>query len=227
MWEYALVDTDNKTIVTLYETHPGWLNDNGEPLSDEELKSHNVFKIDYDTKKPEYDEFTQQLSINKEVDWIIDFDKGIIYVTYKVVDILLDTKKQEIAGLIRESFINEFKIGKFKSSLGFVTDCRRYDIYNDPQNLNGLIELAQQTQLQTIEWKDANGQVHQLTLDQAKTLLKEMGLKILWNYQHKWDKLSQLESIKTYDELKKFKVWEPDSFYDYLAKQTTTDTSKS
>lgn len=94
---------------------------------------------------------------------------------------LNDLKSQKL-DYIRQKFEETFKTGKFTSSLGFETDCRRYGQYLDKDNLESLIKIGSYP----IYWMDANGQFHALTSTDAQTLLTEMIQFGLSQYQKKW-----------------------------------------
>jgi hypothetical protein len=101
-------------------------------------------------------------------------------------------RRSEISSL----FESAFSQGSFKSSLGFVADCRRNGMKNDRENLEGLLKLGKFP----VRWKDAEGTEHALDEAACGVLLKEMISFALRLYQRKWAAEKALELAETYAE---------------------------
>lgn len=118
-----------------------------------------------------------------------------------MIKIDIEKAKKQVFDKIKEAFERELAEGTIDSSLGFKADCRRSGTKNDKDNLESLIKLRQFP----IYWKDADGNVHALSEEQANILLQEMINKGLWCYQHKWEKEQQIENATTLEELEAIK----------------------
>ena len=84
---------------------------------------------------------------------------------------------------------------KISSSLGFIANA---DIRSQ-NNLRALIDITSDDE--TVTYMDYDAIPHELTLDDLKTLLKEIILNGNYLYQQKWSKYNSIDSANTYDEL--------------------------
>lgn len=112
----------------------------------------------------------------------------------------LNIAKEYYKQKVKVWFEDQLANGKIQSSLGFTSDCRRNGSKFDKDNLESLMVLNQYP----IFWKDADGEVHQLTEQQAQTLRQEMiqfGLNL---YQTKWNLETQIDSFEDIDDLHNF-----------------------
>jgi hypothetical protein len=114
-----------------------------------------------------------------------------IVVSESELIVLKAAKKDELLNLFEE----QFKNGKFMSSLGFEVDNRRYGSKNDKDNLLSLIDLG------IYFFKDANNATHTLTLQQMLTLKAEMSADGLQKYNKKWNFESLIASCVDKTEL--------------------------
>ena len=92
----------------------------------------------------------------------------------------LEDNKAEAAQYVLQWFEEQFKTGTFTSSLGFRVDNRRYGDKNDRDNVSGLLKLGITT------FRDADGNFHNLSIEQLTTLEQEMIQDGLMKYQIKW-----------------------------------------
>ena len=81
---------------------------------------------------------------------------------------------------LNEEFSKQFQYGQFVSSLGFKVDNRRYGDKNDKDNIQSLMDLDINV------FKDADGNFHNLTLEQLQIIKNEMAGDGLKKYQIKW-----------------------------------------
>lgn len=109
----------------------------------------------------------------------------------------LEELKQLKLQEIKKGFKNEFKVGMIQSSLGFPVDARRWEEKNDLENLQSLIKLNQYP----IYFKDADGNIQELTEENAKTLEQELIQACLNRYQKKWQLEEQINNATTTEEL--------------------------
>lgn len=118
-----------------------------------------------------------------------------------MIKIKIDIIKNDYLNLVKKWFEDKLKNGKFISSLGFTTDCRRFDGKFDKDNLESLIKLGNFP----IQWKDADGNFQLLTNEQAHILLTEMIQYGLNLYQQKWDFEQQIINSNSLEELEAIK----------------------
>jgi hypothetical protein len=121
-------------------------------------------------------------------DWVIDEE------IYKQI------KKSEIIN----SFNNELSNGKFTSTaLGIEVDCRRSNIKNDLQNVQGLISHMNRNSKSTVTYIGYSESV-EATKSKLEILCNEMEDYVLGLYQKKWQ-LEQSIDTATMEELENIK----------------------
>lgn len=93
---YAKIVSD---VIEKLITRPLWLQDSGEPVTDDILKGHGILPVVY--INPEYDPTLQRLTVKNQSEWTIEPTR--VVATYTVVDIpleeLREAKQQEITDM--------------------------------------------------------------------------------------------------------------------------------
>ena len=98
------------------------------------------------------------------------------------------------------------------SSLGFTADS------DERANTDVIGLITAFGEQESVMFRDADNQYHQLTLEQLKTLQKEIIQNGQYSYQQKWGFESQINSAETEEELNAILI-------EYLPKNFTVETS--
>jgi len=134
-----------------------------------------------------------QTGYAKEKDGVWYFADGT-----EAMDITIKKLKEKKLQEIKTQFNNIKSTRTFKSSLGFNVDNRRDGLHFDKDNIESLIDLG----VTPINFKDADGVFHSITLDDLKTIKMEMIKDGLAMYQEKWQLENQVAQATTIDEIK-------------------------
>lgn len=106
----------------------------------------------------------------------------------------LATLKIETIAKLENKFNKLFENGIFTSSLGFEVNNRRSGNKNDKDNVESLIALG----IDPINFRDANGNFHNLSQAELSTLDLEMIQDGLGKYQWKWTKEAEVDMADTF-----------------------------
>ena len=112
-------------------------------------------------------------------------------------DITIKKLKERKLNDVRNKFNEMKQTRKIKSSLGFYIDNRRDGMHFDKDNIESLIALN----VSPINFKDADGKFHSLTLDNLKTIRMEMIKDGLAMYQQKWTLEAKINNATTISEV--------------------------
>lgn len=124
---------------------------------------------------------------------MLDSNNNYVPDQTKELEEIKNIKLQEV----KNSFEQSLHHGVLNSSLGFPVDNRRYLDKNDKDNVQSLIDLN----TTSVEFNDANGVFHTLTLDDLKILKSEMVRDGLEKYQYKWNLENSINQCSTIDEI--------------------------
>lgn len=107
----------------------------------------------------------------------------------------LDELKQSKIAELNDAFNSFFESGSFKSSLGFIADCRRSSTKNDLQNIEGLIA----TYVAPVDFKVTDGTRYRLDKADLEVLRIEIIQRGQIAYSRKWaieDAINNSSSIE-------------------------------
>ena len=103
---------------------------------------------------------------------------------------------------ITQAFEDNFSNGHFMSSaIGIEVDCRRAEMKNDLQNVQGLISYMNRNSIPSINYVGYSEIKQSVTSGMLTALLAEMEDYALQMYEKKWTLLQQVESAATKEDL--------------------------
>lgn len=151
---------------------------------------------------PDEDYFIQNNVNYIKVDSLPDSHYGL-YMFDNDDNIVVDSEeelalsKQNKMNKIKKKFESLTENGVFESSLGFNIDNRRSGNKNDKDNIESLITLG----MEPIQFKDADGMFHELSLSDLSVIQLEMIQNGLQRYQWKWYVQNQVSEATTIDDV--------------------------
>lgn len=119
-------------------------------------------------------------------EWVLDFE------------VLKDRKKSEIKTLFEENLQHG---SFFSEALQIQVDCRRNDISNDKQNVDGLISIMLDRGIETTYYKGDGATATDVTIEQLKALSKEMEFHVFNLYQTKHTLMTLVDQVSDNDEI--------------------------
>jgi len=140
-------------------------------------------------------------SISNVYTWHPDFPEDISHIISDEASDIEELKIQKLDEVYNK-FDDLMTNGTFTSSLGFEVDNRRGGGKDDKDNVSSLIDLG----AETVYFRDANNNFHELTTDDLIILKQEMIQDGLGKYQWKWDKENEIMSAETLDALDSIEI---------------------
>ena len=224
---YAKINDDN-TYTDLYVIPNTWTSPDGSTImnfsflpSEDIITIAKIYPLTIINETYDSNQFTQSEPLYQ-----VTSDSIIKRYTLTKIDDTIIFNKVKLTKLneINSAFNNAPKLGYICPSVNIKMDCDRSDI----ENMNYLIDslnfsseqiesmpkttpeeitayntarTAMDTQLANIIIKDFDNGYHSVTLDQVKTIKMDMINYGLWLYQHKWEKLSALDTATTKEQV--------------------------
>lgn len=147
--------------------------------------------------KPEYNMITQKIvqgiAIQNEYgDWFGTWD-----VVDKNIEEVLVEQKVIKRNYIKSAYELEMSTGTTQSSLGFPIDTSRTAL----EDINNLLNSMIITKIESISFRDANNEMHNISLADVHTIQQEALSKSMWAHAHKWQLESHLDSLNNVDDV--------------------------
>lgn len=185
--------------------------DNIQPSEAIEINMESEIQVgdDYRQYKPDGSSYTDQeildmLNISEIPEGqAIFFHEG----SYQLADavwgfISLDVLKSEKMTEIKNNFHDSLRNGLFQSeALGILVDCRRSDVNNDLQNVEGLIAYMTRTGTETTNYVGREEIKSDVTVAMLNGLVAEMQGYALSIYQKKWSLEETIKNATTHQEV--------------------------
>ena len=126
---------------------------------------------------------------------------------WKRHNVILDCSEPSLSALksqkklrVKMQFLRWQNKSRLNSSLGFVIDANSKARSSIDDLLNTLSDS------QTIKFRDANNEYHDLTVDQLKVLKSEVALNSIFAYEQKWELERQIAEAPDEDSLMMIRV---------------------
>lgn len=109
----------------------------------------------------------------------------------------LETRKSEALSKLKALFSRKSQQERLMSSLGFEVDANETAI----ANIDGLVLVMEEDGIQKENFCDANNQLHTVSLDEVKTIRKEMKKNRQRLYRKKWAIRNAINGASSSEEL--------------------------
>lgn len=173
---------------------PRWLDDEGNPVTDEVLADHGRLPVVYDT--PEHDETLQRITINAKSEWLIETKR--VVATYTVHDIPIEQ--------IRDAKLQEATDMRWQVMTGGMTLPNGVSIgtgIDDQNRITSVVanaSLAGLTDTDEVDFKAESGWVR-ATIADIKGIAGAVGQFVQACYTAEWEHHDAIDMLTTREEI--------------------------